>query len=254
MKEKNEIQSSRLHPRPGQEYYYPLRDLLEALRFILQRYPCGGKKVLDFGAGYGPYQPLFAGCRSYEKADIGGNEQPDHLIDSATSRVTCREGAFDVVFSSQVLEHVENPQQYLKEAFRVLSPGGTLILSTHGVFEDHPVPIDLWRWTGQGLDKIVREAGFSVDELLHFTCGPRAAATVLEMNLRGFGASRFPVGQMTKLAGKICSALCIPRLFHGILDRATRNYRFRSRMGPFQGIYIGLLIVAKKSQDKGQPH
>jgi SAM-dependent methyltransferase len=41
-----------------------------------------------------------------------------------------RDGAFDLVLSHSVIEHVANPLEYLKEARRVLAPGGAMLLNT----------------------------------------------------------------------------------------------------------------------------
>lgn len=41
-----------------------------------------------------------------------------------------RDAYFDVVLSHSVIEHVESPESYLRECFRVLRPGGFLFLST----------------------------------------------------------------------------------------------------------------------------
>ena len=40
------------------------------------------------------------------------------------------DGAFDVVFSHSVIEHVASAEEYLRECHRVLRPGGVLYLST----------------------------------------------------------------------------------------------------------------------------
>ena len=69
----------------------------------------------------------------------------------------------DVVLSTQVLEHVEDPRTYLEECFRVLRPGGQLLLSTHGFMVYHPDPVDYWRWTGAGLRRAVEQAGFRIE-------------------------------------------------------------------------------------------
>ena len=41
-----------------------------------------------------------------------------------------RNAAFDLVLSHSVIEHVANPLEYLKEARRVLAPGGAMLLNT----------------------------------------------------------------------------------------------------------------------------
>lgn len=44
-----------------------------------------------------------------------------------------RNGDFDVVTCSEVVEHVENYRALLREAFRVLKPGGVLVVTTPNV-------------------------------------------------------------------------------------------------------------------------
>ena len=51
------------------------------------------------------------------------------------------------------------PARYLAECFRVLRPGGRLLLSTHGMFVYHPDPDDYWRWTCAGLRARGRRGG-----------------------------------------------------------------------------------------------
>jgi len=80
-------------------------------------------------------------------------------------RVPVEDDSFDAVLSTQVLEHVAEPAVYLAECLRVLRPGGRLVLSTHGTMIWHPDPVDLWRWTCEGLRWQVEQAGLEVVRL-----------------------------------------------------------------------------------------
>lgn len=118
-------------------------------------------KVLDYGCGNMPYRLFFDGYTKYYGADLPGNDLASVMI-TEEGKIGAPSDSFDVVISTQVLEHVRNPLAYLGEAHRVLVPGGKLVLSTHGFWMYHPDPQDYWRWTPEGLQTIVRQAGFNL--------------------------------------------------------------------------------------------
>ena len=67
---------------------------------------------------------------------------------------------FDYVVCDQVLEHVEgDPQQAVDEQWRVLRPGGWLILTTCLMNPIHGAPGDYWRFTPDGLRFLCRNFG-----------------------------------------------------------------------------------------------
>jgi SAM-dependent methyltransferase len=166
----------RLYPQPGDLLYLHLSDLLLAIREMI---PEGADRVLDFGCGGSPYRPLFGAC-TYHRADLAGSAAALDFEYSADSRLSAPSGDYDCVLSSQVLEHVGSPQAYLSECHRLLKPGGNLILSTHGTFEDHDCPHDYWRWTAHGLQRLVEEAGLKIIRIMKLTTGPRAAVFIAE--------------------------------------------------------------------------
>ena len=126
--------------------------------------PRDGMLIVDLGCGDMPYRPLFErnGAR-YIGIDLEYNDAAD-LHASVEDSLPLAEGSVDVVLSTQVLEHVPEPNKYLAEIRRVLKPGGLVIISTHGYWMYHPHPQDFWRWTGPGLRKLVGDAGYQVLE------------------------------------------------------------------------------------------
>ena len=83
------------------------------------------------------------------------------------------------MISTQVLEHVPEPEVYFAECLRILKPGGQLILFTHGMFEEHGAPFDFHRWTCNGLEALARRTGFWVEESGKVTTEIRALIQLL---------------------------------------------------------------------------
>jgi SAM-dependent methyltransferase len=161
--------SERLSPRPSSPIYLHLIDLREALDLHKTSEKIS---ILDYGCGGSPYRSLFRNSK-YFRADFTPGDGLDFLL-PADSSVPASDSSFDMVLSTQVLEHVPEPANYVAECFRVLKPGGSLVLTTHGLFRDHGCPYDFQRWTADGLRLLLERAGFRIKGAKKLTCGPRA--------------------------------------------------------------------------------
>ena len=126
-----------------------------------------GERVLDAGAGRAPYRDLFAHAH-YESADFVAMKgmkyaPPDYVCDLAS--IPVEDARFDHVILTQVLEHLPEPGDVLRELHRVLKPGGTLWLTAPFFYVVHERPYDFFRYTQFGLRHLLERAGFEVREL-----------------------------------------------------------------------------------------
>lgn len=67
---------------------------------------------------------------------------------------------FTGILCSEVLEHTKRPWIALPELFRVLQPGGTIVITTLLCFHIHGYPEDYYRFTDLGLKTLLGDAGF----------------------------------------------------------------------------------------------
>jgi SAM-dependent methyltransferase len=119
--------------------------------------------ILDFGCGSKPYRELFEG-KKYVGIDIAqsGHDHTDSQIDVWYNghRLNFADASFDVVFSTEVLEHLFNYDEILPELRRVLRPNGKLFITTPFLWPEHEKPYDYARYTSFGLKALLEKHGF----------------------------------------------------------------------------------------------
>lgn len=105
-----------------------------------------GSKVLDAGCGTGYFsQRSIAAGGDVVSVDIGvkllrearkkGIKKP---VASDVTKLAFADNTFDVVLSSECIEHTPSPETAVAELIRVLRPGGTLVLTC---------PNRFWHWS-----------------------------------------------------------------------------------------------------------
>lgn len=103
-------------------------------------------RILDYGCGAAPYAVYFqkrgAHVTVVDVAPIGIALQRRQGLDAVLIRpgapMPFADGAFDVIYLSQVFEHLPEPEWFLDEAHRILAPSGVLLLA-------YPNPRSVWR-------------------------------------------------------------------------------------------------------------
>lgn len=111
------------------------------------------ERTLDVGGGSGPYKKYFPNrvCIDSEAGD--GVD----VVGDAHDLSRFRNGEFERVLCTEVLEHLHTPQKAIDEMRRVLAPGGKLILTTRFIFPLHNIPGDYFRFTRYGLAHLLRD-------------------------------------------------------------------------------------------------
>jgi SAM-dependent methyltransferase len=127
-------------------------------------------KILDIGAGESPWKYLLGQDTIYQGVDItsagefGMIKNPDVICyDGLTIPLPSNE--FDAGLCIEVLEHTQSPQVLLLEAFRVLKPGGKLLITVPWSARVHHTPFDCHRFTPFQLKSLMEQAGFSECEI-----------------------------------------------------------------------------------------
>lgn len=131
------------------------------------------RRVLDLGCGSGDSVDLFrrhdasidwVGVDIEDSQEARARRRTDaHFVTYDGVRVPFPDGTFDLVYSSQVLEHVPDPQLHLREIARLLRPGGILIGSTSQLEPFHSM--SYWNITPYGFVSLARAAGLQVREI-----------------------------------------------------------------------------------------
>ena len=136
-------------------------------------------RILDAGCGTGS---LLASVSDYS---IGVGIDPDAiaiefcrkrglklLVRGVIENLGLASGSFDVVLSSDVIEHLDKDVEAVKELYRVLAPGGSAILTVPAIpwlWSSHDLALGhKRRYTRRLLKQVLFEAGFKEIKVVSF--------------------------------------------------------------------------------------
>ncbi len=120
------------------------------LGLVLKHVDLKGKRLLDIGCGIGAYLGQFSrftrhvyGVEVDMERVSRARERAPSVMQAVAERLPFQSGSFDMVFLHEVLEHVQDDVEALREACRVTRPGGRIVvyvpnrlypLETHGFY------------------------------------------------------------------------------------------------------------------------
>jgi SAM-dependent methyltransferase len=150
--------------------------------------------ILDLGCGTGgmlPHLQRFGSVVGLDSADEAARGCRQRLVPFALgwgSRLPFRDGAMGTVAALDVIEHVADDLGVLREMYRVLRPGGLLLItvpayqflwSQHDVFNHHQR-----RYGRRGLRSVIAAAGFEIEKLSYFNTFLFPAAVARKASMR----------------------------------------------------------------------
>ena len=127
-------------PSADAPFLYDLHDYkMGRLRRLFRRHVPSGGRVVDVGCGRSLFADLgddfpftvFAGDLNFESVHARAVEVPRQqwaVFDAAA--VPVADGRCDALFAGEVIEHVADVEETLREWWRVLRPGGAAIITT----------------------------------------------------------------------------------------------------------------------------
>lgn len=117
----------------------------------LRREDVEGKRVVEVGSldVNGTLRPVIEAMNPghYLGVDIEMGPNVDEVCDATDLLERYGEGAFDVVLSTEMLEHVRPWREVVRNLKHVVSPGGVLLATTRSFgVPYHGYPYDFWRY------------------------------------------------------------------------------------------------------------
>jgi SAM-dependent methyltransferase len=125
--------------------------------------------LIDLGCGTKPYELVFTPyINSYFGVDFeptmdsnfGESTKADLYANCISTGIEAEK--YDTLLSTQVLEHVFETQEFVKESYRLLKPNGIGIFTVPFSWQLHSEPYDYYRFTCYSLEKLFIDAGFQI--------------------------------------------------------------------------------------------
>lgn len=229
---------SNIHVSRSRQDFLVMHYLIRDLKEYIGKYAKG--EILDIGCGNKPYQVLFESATRYIGCDVVQSDLGKVDVICEAGDLKFSSSSFDTVFSTQVIEHVDDPFKMIAEAYRVLKPGGMFILSAPFTWELHEEPYDFFRFTKYGLSSSLSKQGFDV---LHMKANGGKWAAMFQINLNIIYSSFKRRSILNRLIKALFINLRLTVLVNQIAVWLDDRYKD-------EVLTLNYVVVAKKQQFK----
>lgn len=140
------------------------------LKELVLQHATHGDRILDFGAGIGTFasrvvqEGFDVSCLEVDEAQARTIVQQG--LELVTSLADIGDEAYDYVYTLNVLEHIEDDAQALRDLFRVVKPGGKVLVYVPAMqilFSSMDRKVGHFRrYTKSSLVQVATGAGFTV--------------------------------------------------------------------------------------------
>jgi SAM-dependent methyltransferase len=191
-----------------------------------------GMRTLDAGCGYGAFsEAAIKGGGAVISLDIGERvvaraiaRAGSHGLVADVCQLAVRDQSFDVVISSEMLEHTDAPERAIKELARVLRADGLLVLTT---------PNRVWQGAVRAASRLRLRPFRGLENFVGWRLLERSCAAAGLEVLAHMGFHPWP--------------------FHLGLNSAARAVERRLARGRAARLMVNQAVVARKRSSEGAP-
>lgn len=218
--------------------YSSLEGSIHVARYSLAKAFCRGAKVLDVASGEGYGSHLLS---KWGASEVHGVDVSEEAVARAKSKFGddkcqfwCEQGenlcsifsdhTFDLIVSIETIEHVTNPDMFLKNLKRLLKPTGVLVLTC---------PNDYWKFPGEQIGNPYHLKKYTYQDFLDMAQNHFGTPTqsLLGVALNGFGCLPLPLetagesdSQIKMLASSSIEGYLLPGDIATSPDQTTASF------------------------------
>jgi len=133
---------------------------------LLEKFSGDAGRVLDIGCGYRRYERF---CRGSEYIGLDKDLSFRPTVQSVGEKLPFRDSCIDTVIMFDVVEHLSDVKEALRECVRVLRKGGSLVITTpntwgFGFYDSFADRTHRHHFSWASLEKRLRESGLVVEK------------------------------------------------------------------------------------------